>query len=75
MDTSVLRKIVGDDEPTVREFLAFFRQTARQQRAEMHAACVVDDARQAATIAHKLKSASRSVGAEALVQCCVLFGT
>lgn len=70
MDASVLREIIGDDEATVREFLAFFRQTAQRQGAEMHAACTVDDVHKAAAVAHKLKSSSRSVGAEALANIC-----
>ncbi len=70
MNASVLRKIIGDDEATVRKFLAFFRQTAQQQSAEMHAACAVDSARRAAAVAHKLQSSSRSVGAQALANIC-----
>jgi HPt (histidine-containing phosphotransfer) domain-containing protein len=70
MDTAVLRQIVGDDEATVREFLAFFRQTAQQQCTEMSTACAMDDTRTMASIAHKLKSSSRSIGAEALANIC-----
>ncbi len=70
MDPSVLRKIVGDDEATVREFLALFLQTASRQRAEMHAAEAADDARQAGAVAHKLQSSSRTVGALALAALC-----
>lgn len=73
MDASVLRKIVGDDEATVRELLAFFRETAQRQRAEMHAACAEDNARQAAAVAHKLRSSSRSIGAEALASICAMI--
>lgn len=70
MDTSVLRKIVGDDEATVRELLALFLDTAGRQRAQMHAAGAADDARGADAVAHKLQSASRTVGAPALAALC-----
>lgn len=70
MNASVLKKIVGDDEATVREFLAFFRQTAHRQRAEMHAAGAEGDGRHAAAVAHKLQSSSRSIGAETLSCLC-----
>lgn len=70
MDASVLRNIVGDDEATVRELLTLFRQTARQQHAEMHAACAAGHAGQAAAVAHKLQSSSRSIGAQALAGIC-----
>lgn len=71
MDASVLRKIIGDDEASVREFLALFRQTAQRQRAEMHAACARGEGRQTAAVAHKLKSSARSIGAQALADICV----
>ncbi|MBK7261773.1 MAG: Hpt domain-containing protein [Rubrivivax sp.] len=71
MDASVLRKIIGDDEASVREFLALFRQTAQRQRAEMHAACARGEGHQSAAVAHKLKSSARSIGAQALAEFCV----
>ena len=70
LDVSVLKALVGDDEEIVRAFLSDYRASARHQAVELHAACVSDDVRQVAAIAHKLKSSSRSVGALVLGELC-----
>jgi PAS domain S-box-containing protein len=67
LDPAVLSAHVGDDPATQRELLALFLQNASKQAAELRAA---GDAQQAAALAHKLKSSSRSVGALALGTLC-----
>jgi len=67
LDLEVLKAHVGDDSATQGELLSLFLSSAASQAAELRAAA---DARAAAAIAHKLKSASRSVGAMALGDLC-----
>ncbi|MEO8525533.1 MAG: ATP-binding protein, partial [Caldimonas sp.] len=70
VDVAVLESLVGNDPATVSELLADYRQAAEQLGAEMRAAHAVDDVRQIGSIAHKLKSSSRAVGAIALGDLC-----
>jgi signal transduction histidine kinase/CheY-like chemotaxis protein/HPt (histidine-containing phosphotransfer) domain-containing protein len=70
VDVAVLNEIFGDDPPTARRFLADYRDSATQLAAEMRAAHDTGDMRQIGSIAHKLKSASRSVGALPLGDLC-----
>jgi CheY-like chemotaxis protein/HPt (histidine-containing phosphotransfer) domain-containing protein len=70
LDLDVLRRLVGDDEATVRELLADFLDSASQEAQALVIALQSGDLREAAAIAHKLKSASRSVGALALGELC-----
>jgi signal transduction histidine kinase/CheY-like chemotaxis protein/HPt (histidine-containing phosphotransfer) domain-containing protein len=70
VDVAVLNEIFGDDPPTVRRFLGDYRASTTQLAAEMRAALAAVDLRQIGSIAHKLKSASRSIGALALGDLC-----
>jgi len=70
VDISVLKRLVGDDDATVREFLSDFLSAARAQAAEIIACCAAQDHRGVGSVAHKLKASSRSVGALALGDLC-----
>ncbi|HEX7439611.1 MAG TPA: ATP-binding protein [Caldimonas sp.] len=70
VDVSVLKRLVGDDADTVREFLAEFLQIARAQAAELIASCEAEDNRCVGMVAHKLKASSRSIGALTLGDLC-----
>ncbi len=67
LDLDALKARVGDDPATQGELLRLFLSSVAGQAAELRAAT---DARAAAAVAHKLKSASRSVGATALGDLC-----
>jgi HPt (histidine-containing phosphotransfer) domain-containing protein len=75
LDVAVLEKLVGDDRDVVRSFLGDYVAGARDQMGGLRAAAAAGDARQAAAIAHKLKSSSRSVGALALGDLCAELET
>jgi PAS domain S-box-containing protein len=70
LDLQVLRDLVGDDAATLRELLADFLGVAHQQARELREAFRRGDVVHAAALAHKLKSASRSVGAMVLGEVC-----
>jgi PAS domain S-box-containing protein len=70
LDLQVLRALIGDDEVGLRELLADFTLSARQHGADLRAALLAGDAGAVIAAAHKLKSASRSVGARALGEAC-----
>ena len=70
VDVSVLKGLVGDDPEVVREFLQDFRLSAIKLAAELSTACANGQPAQARAVAHKLKSAARSVGAMTLGQLC-----
>ena len=70
MDVNVLKKLVGDDEEIIRDFLHDFRLSAAKIAAELRTACAAGQAADAGALAHKLKSSSRSVGALALGELC-----
>ncbi len=70
VDVNVLKKLVGDDEAVIRDFLHDFRISAAKIAAELKAACHGGQAAQAGALAHKLKSSARSVGALALGELC-----
>ena len=67
---NVLKTLVGDDPAVIREFLRDFRISAAEIAAELKAACNSAQAAQAETLAHRLKSAARSMGALALSELC-----
>ena len=62
--------MIGDDPATLREFLLDFRASAAAIAAALAEACAAGDAARAGTLAHKLKSSARSVGALALGEIC-----
>ncbi|MDP2759993.1 MAG: ATP-binding protein, partial [Sideroxyarcus sp.] len=70
VDVNVLKKLVGDDEAVIRDFLHDFRASAAKIAAELKVACDGGQAKQAGALAHKLKSSARSVGALALGELC-----
>jgi signal transduction histidine kinase/CheY-like chemotaxis protein/HPt (histidine-containing phosphotransfer) domain-containing protein len=70
IDLAVLKGIVGDDQAVVRQLLADYRASAQRSATELRAACDADDIRQVGIVVHKLKAASRSIGALALGDLC-----
>ena len=70
VDVNVLKKLVGDDEAVIREFLHDFRISAAKIAVELHTACAAGQAADTSALAHKLKSSARSVGALALGELC-----
>jgi HPt (histidine-containing phosphotransfer) domain-containing protein len=70
VDVNVLKKLVGDDEATIREFLQDFRSSSARIATGLRTACAAGEAKAAGDIAHKLKSSARSVGALALGELC-----
>jgi len=70
VDVNVLKKLVGDDEAIIRDFLHDFSTSAGQTAAELQASFKRGDAQQVSALAHRLKSSSRSMGALALGELC-----
>jgi CheY-like chemotaxis protein/HPt (histidine-containing phosphotransfer) domain-containing protein len=70
VDLAVLHRLVGDDPAVVREFLQDYLDSAREQAMELRRAYRKGDVRLVGGLAHKLKSASLSVGALALGELC-----
>ncbi len=70
VDVKVLKKLVGDDDAMIRDFLNDFRLSAEKIAAELRTACAAGQAAAAGALAHKLKSSARSVGALALGELC-----
>jgi CheY-like chemotaxis protein/HPt (histidine-containing phosphotransfer) domain-containing protein len=70
LDVNVLKRLVGDDDAVVRQFLADFHASAVRMAAALRNACEAGEAAEAGAIAHKLKSSARSVGALRLGDLC-----
>jgi two-component system, sensor histidine kinase and response regulator len=70
LDLQQLRDLVGDDDSIVHELLQEFVASADGHVNELREALAHGHFVDAAAVAHKLKSASRSVGAAALAQVC-----
>ena len=70
VDPKFLRETFGDDEELINEILQDFVDPARTAVAEIDAAFESRDAVGIGAAAHKLKSSSRSIGAEALADLC-----
>jgi len=70
VDVSILEQLVGNDPAVISEFLQDFQVSARKTADELRAACQAGDAKTAGSIAHKLKSSARSVGALQLGELC-----
>ncbi len=70
LDIAKLRELVGDDDDTVNEFVHEYAQSARPLVEQLLAALREQDTRVAMQVAHKIKSASRSVGAMELAHLC-----
>jgi HPt (histidine-containing phosphotransfer) domain-containing protein len=70
VDVAVLEGLVGHDPAAVNGLLSQYLAAAERLSCEMRAAFAAGDLRKVGTVAHKLKSASRSVGALALGDLC-----
>jgi len=70
VDVGVLKALIGSDEAVLREFLSDFRTSACDIAVELRAACAAGETRTTGVLAHKLKSAARSVGASVLGDLC-----
>jgi len=70
VDVNVLKKLVGDDDATLRGLLHGFRMNAISTAAELRTAFAAGQVAAAWALAHKLKSPALSVGALALGALC-----
>jgi HPt (histidine-containing phosphotransfer) domain-containing protein len=70
VDVSVLSRLLGNDPGTLRRLLGIYLSSLRSSVEELQAAFAANDVRAIGNIAHRLKSASRSVGALALGDLC-----
>ena len=70
LDVNVLINFVGDDPNTLRELLRDFRSAIARQRNELWAAMEARDFQKVGGLAHRFKSAARSVGALRLGDFC-----
>jgi HPt (histidine-containing phosphotransfer) domain-containing protein len=70
VDVDVLRSLIGDDEALIGEFLHDFRVSAAKIGGQLRTASAAGQATVAGSLAHKLKSSARSVGALALGELC-----
>ena len=70
VDINVLKSIVGDDHETVQALLVEYVECSAGLAAQLQAHLNEGRARDAASIAHKLKSSSRSIGALPLGELC-----
>ena len=70
VDITVLEGMVGRDDDVIRDFLSEFLESALTLGDEMRVALTRNDTSRVASIAHKLKSSSRAVGALALGDVC-----
>src|SRR5712671_6665855 len=75
VDLSALEALVGSDPWIKEEILREFAVSAARLAAELTEACVAKEAKTAASIAHKLKSSARSVGAFRLGALCAEIET
>ena len=70
VDPTFLRETFGEDDALIAEILGDYRGPAAKAMAEMAAAMESRSASEVAMAAHKLKSASRTIGANALAEFC-----
>ncbi len=70
VDVRVLEALVGDDPEIIGEFLRDFRNSLGEAGGQMQAACQSRQAKEVESVAHKLKSSARSVGALVLGELC-----
>jgi HPt (histidine-containing phosphotransfer) domain-containing protein len=73
VDLSALQSLIGDDPAMIKEVLRDFVDPSLQIIQEIKAACSANSAEQAGLAAHKLKSAARSIGANALADLCFVL--
>lgn len=70
LDAQVLRQYVGDDAAVLRQFLRNFHQRLSATNGELSAAWAAGDRTVLGQLAHRLKSAARTVGALRLADSC-----
>jgi CheY-like chemotaxis protein len=70
LDTGILASLIGDDAALIDEFLVEYRASARSAAGEILQARAAGDWKAVGDTAHRLKSASRSVGAMRLGELC-----
>jgi signal transduction histidine kinase/CheY-like chemotaxis protein/HPt (histidine-containing phosphotransfer) domain-containing protein len=70
LNLQVLRDLVGDDEALIDELRVDFMQQCRADGGALHQAVLAGERLKIQAIAHRLKSAARSVGAMALGSLC-----
>ena len=70
IDPQALKSVFGDDDEVFMEILSEFVGPATENAAEIVAAIENQSAREVGNAAHKLKSSSRSVGANELADIC-----
>ncbi|SEI88611.1 PAS domain S-box-containing protein [Frateuria terrea] len=70
VDIRVLQQLVGDEPEVVADFLNEFQQGATRLMLSLHAAVTTESWRDAMSIAHRLKSSARSVGAGRMGDLC-----
>ncbi|MEI7037302.1 PAS domain S-box protein [Fulvimonas yonginensis] len=70
LDVRVLQQLVGDEPEVVADFLNEFSQGAARLMHSLHALAPTDAWRDARSLAHRLKSSARSVGAARMGALC-----
>ncbi len=70
VDVHILEELIGDDPETIKEMLQDFRTNTAKSAAELRTSYQKGQLTTAGSIAHKLKSSSRSVGALSLGELC-----
>ena len=75
VDASALAGIFGDDTETIGEILAEYIEPAWQTVAGIEAAFEQRNCGDIGALGHKLKSSSRSIGADALADLCLVLET
>ena len=70
LDTAVLAKLVGDDQAIIENIMNDYRRTTQSLAEQIRAALAQGDWKTVGQGAHKLKSSSRAVGAQALGEVC-----
>ncbi len=70
VDIHILEELVGNDPATIKELLQNFRISAKKIAKELHAAFQAEQFETLSSVAHKLKSSARSVGATTLGDLC-----
>ena len=70
LDTRVLADLVGEEPELLEEFLFDFRNSAEEAAAQIRNAANGGDWETVGSVAHRLKSSSRAMGALALAECC-----
>ena len=70
LDVNVLKELVGDDPEIIQDFLLEYQQTASRLVEELRGAYVAGDLKGVGSVAHRLKSSSRAVGARSFGERC-----